>query len=879
MNKLLTKIVGATLGLAMAIGVGVGAANNQKAKAVYATTGSYTLTFDANTKSNGTGNHLSADHSTVLTTSNVLTNGSYSFTYSKTTYYWLVSGSECVSNVSSTTNCYPGANQTIKVGKGAGDGTISFTVGEAELSITSLVITARGADNTVKLTIDEATESTRVQNLTNSLDDYTFTYDSAVRTVSLTGGAGKTSSNKVAYISQIVVNYSISQGSNYVVSFNSNGGTTVDSQSVSNSGTATANEPTAPTKRGFAFDGWYDNEGLTGNAYEFSTPVTDNITLYAKWRKTDLTAEYSPSLENGDYRISGEVTAIIGTTDFMVQNGNNVMRVNAAPGVIVAGNSIDLFGTFNNSTGKMNNLAYCEATSDDTEISQTPLSNLNDITSANKFKYFAFDAIQLNSGFSSNTASIKNSELKVYYYSSTFVNVGGTFNANSFAANDYVTIKGVVTEYNSNPQLQITNIEKLTQYTVTFETNGGTAVPSQNVLAGQTLEQPANPSKASDEEYNYTFAGWYDNQELTGSPYDFASAVNSSFTLYAKWDQTELTAEQAVAKLNTQTNLAYHYSKSVNKVSDTLTHDLIGVDGTSYTAWSNKTDSSSAVYAGQSAGGTTTSGDTIQLRSSNSNSGIVATQTGGKISKITVVWNSTTSSGRKIDIYGNNSAYTAATQLYNNSTQGTKLGSIVMGTSTELTVSGDYAYVGLRSNDGAIYLDSIEIEWNNVSYGCSNVSIRFGGLLSKTLWNKLDTNEHNVSGFGVMIASGDALNENEYIKDNLNSAILSTANPAPSIDNADIVDYYMPTSGEGSMATPVEQGDNYFWNLFQRVGEAEINKVFVAVAYIKIGDEYVFMKQVRYSAKTLAADYIANRGCDGETAEGSLAYLATPQEN
>ena len=122
-----------------------------------------------------------------------------------------------------------------------------------------------------------------------------------------------------------------------------------------------------------------------------------------------------------------------------------------------------------------------------------------------------------------------------------------------------------------------------------------------------------------------------------------------------------------------------------------------------------------------------------------------------------------------------------------------------------------------------------------------------------------------------MIASGEVLGEGEYIKDNLNSAVLANAQPAPSIDNADIVDYYMP---KANMATPVEQGDNYFWNLFQTVDEADINKTFVAVAYIKVGDEYVFMRQVRYSVKTLAADYIANRGCNAETAGGSLSALA-----
>lgn len=143
-------------------------------------------------------------------------------------------------------------------------------------------------------------------------------------------------------------------------------------------------------------------------------------------------------------------------------------------------------------------------------------------------------------------------------------------------------------------------------------------------------------------------------------------------------------------------------------VVDVLTRATTGISsGAGYSAWSGKTVTSSAVYAGQSAGGN----DAIQLRSSSNNSGIVTTNSGGKVKKIKVTWQSSTSSGRTLDIYGKNTAYTAATDLYNTSTQGTKLGSIKCGTSTELVISGDYEYIGLRSNSSAMYLTEIDITW------------------------------------------------------------------------------------------------------------------------------------------------------------------------
>ena len=147
------------------------------------------------------------------------------------------------------------------------------------------------------------------------------------------------------------------------------------------------------------------------------------------------------------------------------------------------------------------------------------------------------------------------------------------------------------------------------------------------------------------------------------------------------------------------------------EVTDVLNQALTCVTGTNYTEWSVKTATSDAVYAGQSAGGN----KSIQLRSSNNNSGIVTTTSGGKVKSITVEWNNNTTNGRTLNIYGKNSAYSAATDLYNTSNQGTLLGTIVNGTSTSLTVSGDYEYIGIRSASGALYLTSVSIVWESTN--------------------------------------------------------------------------------------------------------------------------------------------------------------------
>ena len=67
-------------------------------------------------------------------------------------------------------------------------------------------------------------------------------------------------------------------------------------------------------------------------------------------------------------------------------------------------------------------------------------------------------------------------------------------------------------------------------YTVTFNSNGGTAVKAQTVKNGAKASKPADPAKAG-----HAFKGWYSDKSLTKA-YDFNSTVRSNLTLYAKWE-------------------------------------------------------------------------------------------------------------------------------------------------------------------------------------------------------------------------------------------------------------------------------------------------------------------------------------------------------
>ncbi|MBR2566026.1 MAG: S-layer homology domain-containing protein [Paenibacillus sp.] len=76
------------------------------------------------------------------------------------------------------------------------------------------------------------------------------------------------------------------QNGNSDVTFITNGGTPILAQSVAHNLTAT--EPLPPSRDGYKFFGWYTDIELT-QAFDFQTPVTSNLTLYAKWQSENAT--------------------------------------------------------------------------------------------------------------------------------------------------------------------------------------------------------------------------------------------------------------------------------------------------------------------------------------------------------------------------------------------------------------------------------------------------------------------------------------------------------------------------------------------------------------------------------------------------------------
>ncbi|MDE6606860.1 MAG: Ig-like domain-containing protein, partial [Lachnospiraceae bacterium] len=100
----------------------------------------------------------------------------------------------------------------------------------------------------------------------------------------------------------------------YLVTFDSQGGTSVSAVIVTKG--AAVDEPEPPVKKNYLFIGWY----LDGKQYDFTKPVTKNIVLKAKWQRTseEEQPDDSEKIPEGDIPASGIIPDglwIAGVTD------------------------------------------------------------------------------------------------------------------------------------------------------------------------------------------------------------------------------------------------------------------------------------------------------------------------------------------------------------------------------------------------------------------------------------------------------------------------------------------------------------------------------------------------------------------------------------
>lgn len=208
----------------------------------------------------------------------------------------------------------------------------------------------------------------------------------------------------------------------FEVSYDSNGGTPVESEDVAY-GTA-AQEPDDPTKPDNVFRGWFTDDTTFLHEHNFETLIYDALVLYAKW-VTACTVTFN--VDSG----YAEPAQVIGT-------GEKVVRPD--------------------------------------------------------------DEDQVKAGF----------QFMGWYTDGTFT-----------TEFDFDTV------INADTTIYAKYLE---EFTVSYQSNGGSEVETEIVLDGGLATKPADPTKTGK-----TFGGWYTDGTFT-TPYNFEDPVTADITLYAKWE-------------------------------------------------------------------------------------------------------------------------------------------------------------------------------------------------------------------------------------------------------------------------------------------------------------------------------------------------------
>jgi uncharacterized repeat protein (TIGR02543 family) len=178
-------------------------------------------------------------------------------------------------------------------------------------------------------------------------------------------------------------------------------------------------------------------------------------------------------------------------------------------------------------------------------------------------------------------------------------------------------------------------------YNVTFNSNGGSAVPSQRVFVDDLVTEPVTPTRSD----GYMFAGWYSNSGLT-TTYDFSTPVTKNITLYAKWtpggnewgDTLEkklawlqtyaVTGGKYVLEVNANESISPHTLSYTNRPNISIT--LIGTGGVRTVSLKTGSSYNGSIFTVGS-GVTLTLDNYVTLKGRSNNKSLVTVNSGGTL--------------------------------------------------------------------------------------------------------------------------------------------------------------------------------------------------------------------------------------------------------
>ena len=310
---------------------------------------------------------------------------------------------------------------------------------------------------------------------------------------------------------------------------------------------------TATDATGYDFVGWYNASGVQQTTSKTLTiyPTEDAI-YYAFFKRKQFTVNFEPKGTFGTSTVTAAISAFSISSGSQQNYGSKItFTASPAKGYFVEGWYSDAEctvpldngqkTTYRISSLEANSSVYVKFMPFTISATMTPTTGATGV--AQDFSFNITSNAPLNSGYyvgvynfgEVGSGEHGNGEMNgIVQYNSSPTIYYRTGVVGFASAGIYTTQAFLMKESNV-----LATSEKITytagagdSFTVSFNMNGhGDAVEPQNILSGNTATVPSPEPTAT----GYTFGGWYENPECTGSAFNFSTAITVSRTLYAKW--------------------------------------------------------------------------------------------------------------------------------------------------------------------------------------------------------------------------------------------------------------------------------------------------------------------------------------------------------